>query len=233
MPNGNVQRSYFDHTGEKDYLFLFKGSFWLVLGGTFENSEYLSLSVTTLHDSLIKILRENQEQKINQNVIISLIKDQFPQYYFSRLKNKFEQAIISRGESYLGVAIGIWDEEQGPSVIDSKLRRGLADYDISEIISLCFLSLVSIFGQHGDFGATTASIPLKFIEAEARIATDGYEDSTVRGGSRFFMVVSFLKTTLGLDLTKHDEILRTMTQTFKKEKTIDIEKFHTNLMFSV
>lgn len=120
-----------------------------------------------------------------------------------------------------------WDENVGPVVIDqitlAQLLDGKHEIDLEQLANQIFMSSTAIYGGFGDTAQSFVVIPILRLNLFAYTLFAGYEDASVRGGTRPFALVVLSPKVDDI----HEQLIETTfarhAQNYKHEKRINLQ----------
>lgn len=127
--------------------------------------------------------------------------------------------------------LAVWDDDIGPTIIDSYPSRERLEFlNLEEISEQIFQSFQTIFGNSPDikFERTDLVLPLKSYNKTAKILLDSFPNDSIRGGLQPFFIVLLAPEHFPIKkISAFDKMLTDICRDFKKsdKKHISIKEY--------
>ncbi|MCG3219148.1 MAG: response regulator, partial [Candidatus Heimdallarchaeota archaeon] len=121
-----------------------------------------------------------------------------------------------------------WDEYLGP-VLRSYYPNRL-NLDFNELATHIFVSSVSVYGNTGEYETSQVTMPIKYVDLEARLTYDAVDDETVRGGKRLQIIVVLLPEISVQTAIRIDEIVEQFQKKRNLADEVIIQTLHSELV---
>ncbi len=162
-----------------------------------------------------KISRNKNIKEINAKLEVLL----------SSVKMKTIPSITEEEKSHVILLVVFWDDKTGPKLISNFPKNGNSSFSIERLGQQLFHAIVSLYGYENISKAEGILLNIKNFNRDGYIFFDSFQDSSVRGGERRYMIGLVAPKINYFASLKIKEIFKDISSKIKDQKDWNIENY--------
>ena len=162
-----------------------------------------------------KISRNKNIKEINAKIEVLL----------SSVKMNTIPSISEEEKSHVILLVVFWDDKTGPKLVSNFPDNGNTSFSIEKVGQQLFHAIVSLYGYEDISKAEGILLNIENFKRKGYIFFDAFQDDTVRGGERRFMIGLVAPKINYFDSLKIKEIFNEISSKIKGQKDWDIENY--------
>ncbi|MHA1985286.1 MAG: response regulator [Promethearchaeota archaeon] len=134
-------------------------------------------------------------------------------------------SISEEEKSQVVLLVVSWDDKTGPKLISNFPVNGNSSFSVEKVGQQLFHAIVSLYGYQNISKAEGILLNIENFKSKGYIFFDSYQDSSVRGGERRYMIGLVAPKINYFDSLKIKEIFKEISSKIKDQKDWNVENY--------
>ncbi len=162
-----------------------------------------------------KISRNKNIKEINAKIEVLL----------SSVKTHTIPSISIEEKSHVVLLVVFWDDKTGPKLVSNFPNNGNIAFSVEKVGQQLFHAIVSLYGYDDINKAEGILLNIENFKRKGYIFFDSFQDQSVRGGERRYMIGLVAPKINYFDSLKIKEVFREISSNIKNQKDWNIESY--------
>ena len=162
-----------------------------------------------------KISRNKNIKEINAKIEVLL----------SSVKTHTIPSISIEEKSHVVLLVVFWDDKTGPKLVSNYPNNGNITFSVEKVGQQLFHAIVSLYGYDDINKAEGILLNIENFKRKGYIYFDSFQDQSVRGGERRYMIGLVAPKINYFDSLKIKEVFREISSNIKNQKDWNIESY--------
>lgn len=162
-----------------------------------------------------KLSRRKNVKEINEKIEVML----------SSLKLDIVPSISEEQKSHVVLLLVFWDDKSGPRLMNNYPEDEVTSISNEKVGQQLFHAIVSLYGYDNINKAEGILLRIENFQKNGYIFFDSFQDDTVRGGERRFMLSAIAPRITYFDSLKIKEFFEEISPKIKQQEDWDIEYY--------
>ena len=128
-------------------------------------------------------------------------------------------------KSHVILLVVFWDDKTGPKLVSNFPNNGNTAFSVEKVGQQLFHAIVSLYGYDDISKAEGILLNIENVNRKGYIFFDSFQDQSVRGGERRFMIGLVAPKINYLDSLKIKEVFKDLSSNIKDQKDWNMESY--------